>query len=102
MAAAREGALKGHPALALSAAADADFARAARAGAEIARSVIETGLAGPMLFNVGAFDTDDGTTVEFSGKIAEISDDGVARVDLVARCQGETVLAQARARVRLR
>ncbi len=52
VAAAREGALKGHPALALSAAADADFERAARAGAQIARSVLEVGLAGPMLFNV--------------------------------------------------
>jgi 5'-nucleotidase len=52
VAAAREGALKGHPALALSAASDADFERAARAGAGIAQSVIDTGLAGPMLFNV--------------------------------------------------
>lgn len=52
VAAAREGALKGHPALALSAASDAEFDKAANAGAEIARSILDAKLSGPMLFNV--------------------------------------------------
>lgn len=52
VAAAREGALKGRPALALSAASDADFERAASAAAKVTRALVEADLSGPMLFNV--------------------------------------------------
>ena len=52
VAAAREGALKGYPALALSADSGADFERAARVGAKIAQSVVQAKLEGGMLFNV--------------------------------------------------
>jgi acyl dehydratase len=44
-------------------------------------------------------DTDDGTTVTVSGSVREVVD-GVAQIDLTVTCDGEKVLAQARARVR--
>lgn len=39
--------------------------------------------------------------VEFGGKIGAINDDGTIRVDLTATFEGQTVLGQARATVRL-
>lgn len=44
---------------------------------------------------------DEGTTVEVTGKIAEKLDDGLVRVDVTATSGGQTVLAKARALVRL-
>jgi 5'-nucleotidase len=52
VAAAREGALKGYPALAMSAASEADFSAAAAGAAEIVRAVIASAVRGPLLFNV--------------------------------------------------
>jgi acyl dehydratase len=46
-------------------------------------------------------DDDTGATVEVSGTVAAKLDDGLARVDLVARSAQEKVLGQARAVVRL-
>lgn len=46
-------------------------------------------------------DTDEGVEVEFGGKVAAINDDGTVRVDLSAIFEGQTVLGQARATVRL-
>lgn len=46
-------------------------------------------------------DTDEGVEVEFGGKVAAINDDGTVRVDLSAVFEGQTVLGQARATVRL-
>jgi acyl dehydratase len=42
-----------------------------------------------------------GVVVEFGGKVAAINDDGTVRVDLTASFDGQTVLGQARATVRL-
>lgn len=42
-----------------------------------------------------------GATVEFTGVVHAINDDGTARVDITATCSGQRVLAQARATVRL-
>ncbi len=42
-----------------------------------------------------------GVDVEFAGKVAAINDDGTIRVDLTATFDGQTVLGQARATVRL-
>ena len=42
-----------------------------------------------------------GVVVEFGGKVAAINDDGTVRVDLSATFDGQTVLGQARATVRL-
>ena len=44
---------------------------------------------------------DEGTSVEVSGKVAEKLDDGLVRVDVTATSGGQTVLAKARALVRL-
>ena len=46
-------------------------------------------------------DTAEGVTVTFGGSIAAKNDDGTVRVDLSALFDGQTVLGQARATVRL-
>ncbi len=46
--------------------------------------------------------TAEGTTVVFSGKIAELNPDRTARIDLSAVCQGTTVLGQAKAIVKFK
>jgi hypothetical protein len=45
-------------------------------------------------------DGDDGALVEFTGKVAEVGDDGTARVDITAKFDGKTVLGKAGAVVR--
>lgn len=45
--------------------------------------------------------TPGGVVVTFSGKVAQINDDGTVRIDLSAHFNGQTVLGQARALVRL-
>ena len=44
---------------------------------------------------------DTGALVDFTGKIAELREDGLARVDITAKFDGKTVLGKARAVVRL-
>ncbi len=51
VAAAREGALQGFPALAVSASPDANMAAACREASRIARAIVDSGLRGPRLFN---------------------------------------------------
>jgi acyl dehydratase len=46
-------------------------------------------------------DDDTGATVEVTGKVAEKLDDGLVRVDITATSGGQTVLAKAKAVVRL-
>jgi acyl dehydratase len=46
-------------------------------------------------------DDDEGTEVEVSGVVREVTDDGLTRLDLTVTCHGEKVLAQARATVRI-
>ena len=46
-------------------------------------------------------DDEHGATIEVTGKVAEKLDDNRVRVELSARCDGQTVLARARAVVRL-
>jgi len=46
-------------------------------------------------------DDDQGATVEVTGTVAEVLDEGLVRVDLTATSAGEKVLGQARAVVRL-
>jgi acyl dehydratase len=45
-------------------------------------------------------DTDDGTEVQFTGVVKARSEDGLATIDVTATCNGEKVLAQARAVVK--
>ncbi len=45
-------------------------------------------------------DDDEGTLVEVTAKVKEVTEDGLTRLDLTATCHGEKVLAQARALVR--
>lgn len=45
--------------------------------------------------------TPEGATVEFSGKVAAINEDGTARIDLVAKFDGKTVLGKPQAVVRV-
>jgi acyl dehydratase len=45
-------------------------------------------------------DDDEGTVVEVTAKVKEVTEDGLTRLDLTATCHGEKVLAQARALVR--
>ncbi len=45
--------------------------------------------------------TPAGATVTFTGKIIELNDDGTARIELSAVCDGTTVLGQAKATVQL-
>ena len=46
-------------------------------------------------------DTDEGTEVVFSGVVGAMNDDGTVRIDITATCDGQTVLGQAKALVRL-
>ncbi|HEX5997091.1 MAG TPA: MaoC family dehydratase [Jiangellales bacterium] len=46
-------------------------------------------------------DTDEGTDLEVRAVASEPNADGLTRLDITATCQGEKVLAQARATVRL-
>ena len=43
---------------------------------------------------------DEGAVVECSGRIGQINDDGTARIDITAMCDGKTVLGKAQAVVR--
>ncbi|MGY4909678.1 MaoC/PaaZ C-terminal domain-containing protein [Micromonospora aurantiaca (nom. illeg.)] len=45
-------------------------------------------------------DTDEGTEVEVSAVVKEVTDAGLTRLDITATCQGEKVLSQARALIR--
>ncbi|MGK3207628.1 MaoC family dehydratase [Amycolatopsis sp. MEPSY49] len=45
--------------------------------------------------------TPEGATVEFSGKVGAINEDGTARIDLVAKFDGKTVLGKPQALVRV-
>ena len=45
-------------------------------------------------------DDDEGTEIEVRGVVKAVTEDGLFRLDLTATCQGEKVLAQARATVR--
>ncbi|OJF15567.1 MaoC/PaaZ C-terminal domain-containing protein [Couchioplanes caeruleus] len=47
-------------------------------------------------------DTDEGTEVVVSGVVKEVTDDGLTKIDITATCNGEKVLAMARATVRKR
>jgi acyl dehydratase len=46
-------------------------------------------------------DDDKGATVEYTGVVGEVRDDGTVRVDITARFEGQTVLGKAQAVVRL-
>ncbi|WP_349880279.1 MaoC family dehydratase [Micromonospora sp. HUAS YX12] len=45
-------------------------------------------------------DTDEGTEIEVSAVVKEVTDAGLTRLDVTATCQGEKVLSQARALIR--
>jgi acyl dehydratase len=45
--------------------------------------------------------TPDGALVEFAGKVGAINDDGTARIDLVAKFDGKTVLGKPQALIRV-
>jgi len=45
--------------------------------------------------------TPEGAVVEFSGKVGALNDDGTARIDLVAKFDGKTVLGKPQALVRV-
>ncbi|MFD4207678.1 MaoC family dehydratase [Micromonospora tulbaghiae] len=45
-------------------------------------------------------DTDEGTEIEVSAVVKEVTDEGLTRLDITATCQGEKVLSQARALIR--
>jgi acyl dehydratase len=47
-------------------------------------------------------DTDEGTNVEVTGVVKEVTDDGLTRLSLTATCQGEKVLSLAAATIRKR
>ncbi|MEV8505480.1 MaoC/PaaZ C-terminal domain-containing protein [Actinoplanes sp. NPDC051475] len=47
-------------------------------------------------------DTDEGTEVVVSGVVKEVTDDGLTRIDVTATCNGEKVLAMAKATIRKR
>jgi acyl dehydratase len=46
-------------------------------------------------------DDDKGATVEYTGVVGEVRDDGTVRVDITAKFDGQTVLGKAQAVVRL-
>jgi acyl dehydratase len=46
-------------------------------------------------------DGDEGALVEFTAKVAQIREDGTARIDIVAKFDGQTVLGKAQTVVRL-
>ncbi|MET7467579.1 MaoC family dehydratase [Micromonospora sp. NPDC005686] len=45
-------------------------------------------------------DTDEGTEIEVSAAVKEVTEEGLTRLDITATCQGDKVLSQARALVR--
>ncbi|MFC0007160.1 MaoC family dehydratase [Micromonospora siamensis] len=45
-------------------------------------------------------DDDQGTEIEVSAVVREVTEEGLTRLDVTATCQGEKVLSQARATVR--
>ncbi|MET8192983.1 MaoC family dehydratase [Micromonospora sp. NPDC005222] len=45
-------------------------------------------------------DTDEGTEIEVSAVVKEVTEEGLTRLDITATCQGDKVLSQARALVR--
>ncbi|WDZ85378.1 MaoC family dehydratase [Micromonospora cathayae] len=45
-------------------------------------------------------DDDEGAEVVVDAKVREVTEDGLTRLDLIATCGGEKVLAQARATIR--
>ncbi|KAA9162951.1 MaoC family dehydratase [Amycolatopsis acidicola] len=45
-------------------------------------------------------DNEEGALVEFTGKVGEVREDGLARVDITAKFDGKTVLGKATALVR--
>ncbi|MFJ7210481.1 MaoC family dehydratase [Amycolatopsis sp. NPDC098790] len=45
--------------------------------------------------------TPEGAVVEFSGKVGAVNEDGTARIDLVAKFEGKTVLGKPQALVRI-
>ncbi|MEU8312030.1 MULTISPECIES: MaoC family dehydratase [unclassified Micromonospora] len=45
-------------------------------------------------------DTDEGTEIEVSAVVKEVTEDGLTRLDVTATCHGEKVLSQARALIR--
>lgn len=45
-------------------------------------------------------DDDEGARIEVDAKVREVTEDGLTRLDLVATCNGEKILAQARATIR--
>jgi acyl dehydratase len=47
-------------------------------------------------------DDDQGTEIEVSAVVKDVAEDGLTRLDITATCQGEKVLALARAVVRAR
>lgn len=46
-------------------------------------------------------DDAEGALLEFTGKVAELREDGTARIDITAKFEGKTVLGKAQAVVRL-
>ncbi|MER7166660.1 MaoC family dehydratase [Micromonospora sp. NPDC000207] len=47
-------------------------------------------------------DDEEGTEIEVSAKVREVTEAGLTRLDVTAVCRGEKVLSQARATVRVR
>ncbi|MEV0213367.1 MaoC family dehydratase [Micromonospora sp. NPDC050695] len=45
-------------------------------------------------------DDDQGTEIEVTAKVRDVTEDGLTRLDVTATCLGEKVLAQARATIR--
>ncbi|MFG3556546.1 MaoC family dehydratase [Micromonospora sp. NPDC047557] len=45
-------------------------------------------------------DDDQGTEIEVTARVREVTEDGLTRLDVTATCLGEKVLAQARATIR--
>ncbi|MBM7490964.1 MULTISPECIES: MaoC family dehydratase [Micromonospora] len=45
-------------------------------------------------------DDDQGTEIEVSARVREVTEDGLTRLDVTATCLGEKVLSQARATIR--
>jgi acyl dehydratase len=46
-------------------------------------------------------DDDDGVELRIDGRVTDVLEDGLVRVELIATCDGEKVLGQARATVRI-
>ncbi|ADU06187.1 MaoC domain protein dehydratase [Micromonospora sp. L5] len=45
-------------------------------------------------------DTEEGTEIEVSAVVKEVTEEGLTRLDITATCRGEKVLSQARALIR--